>query len=85
MVMMARFPAAHPAEKFLGPIGTSAVEAVGSSWLTRFISYVACNASQELPSSALMIVPLAMRERMKESACPSVRNTAGSERPLRRG
>src|ERR1700730_8761836 len=49
----------------------------------RFISYVACNASQELLSSALTIVPLAMRERMNESACPSVRNTAGSERQLR--
>ena len=36
-----------------------------------------------LETSELIIVPLAMRERMNDSACPSVRNTAGSERPLR--
>jgi hypothetical protein len=85
MMMVTLFRPAHTAEKFLGPIRASAVKAIGFFVIDalHFVLGVQRNASQELLSSALTIVPLAMRERMNERACPSLRNTAGSERPLR--
>ena len=49
----------------------------------RFISKWPCKPSQEDASSALTTVPLATRARMKTSAWPSVRNTAGTELPPR--
>src|SRR6266849_78118 len=80
---MTDFGATHAAEKLFRPIRASAIQAVASSWLIRFISKRACNSFQLAGSSALTVVPLATRARTNERACPSVRNTAGRLLPLR--
>src|ERR1700730_14352533 len=67
-VLIIEYKRVYPDQAIAGPINKAV-------WGT--------NASQELPSSALTIVPLAMRERMNERPSPAVRTTAGSDRPLR--
>jgi hypothetical protein len=83
MVVVADLGTAHAREKFFGPIGASAVQAVS----LLVIDALHFEAGMEVvPSGRLVGIddrPLAMRERTKLSAWPSVRNTAGSELPLR--
>ena len=83
MMMVADLGAAHAAEIFLRPIRASAVEAVRFLWLMRFISKRSCRSSHDAASSALTIVPLAMRSAMNEWPCASDLNTAGTELPPR--
>ena len=83
VAVMANFRAAHPREKFLCPIGASAVQRIGFRVVNalHFITRM-----QRVPVCRVVSVddgPLAIRALTNESACPSVRNTAGTLLQLR--
>jgi hypothetical protein len=81
-MMMTLFGATHAAEKFLCPIRARAVKAIGF-FVIDALHFKAC--MQRIPRAAFVRVDNRSlgNARTDERACPSVRNTAGSERPLR--
>src|SRR5947199_6736095 len=77
MMVMADFGTAHPGKEFFRPIRPSAVEAVGF-FVVDPLHFKAAFSFQFADSSALIIVPLAIRFWMNDRALSSLRNTAGS-------